>query len=231
MAHNGYAFVDVVGAVAFHFGSVAVGEGLFADDFQFAGFVIIFRFHGGKTVNAGNDVSGVFAQTVQNDAQRRFAHFVGRAGDADGAFRGGETFMAGQEAEAFGFFAQQHGAQIAVAEAHGALVGHRARNAEALQAQADFFGRFGGGFHAGFNGDGRADGVSPDGVVKSDGLDALDDFFHVNAFVQADFARFFQIFNAGFFQSGVDFVNSSFVSFKRNHSHSPGLTLCGGQFS
>ena len=65
-------------------------------------------------------------------------------GDADGAFGGGEGLVAGQEGEALGLFAQQHGGQVAVADAHLAVVGDRAGDAEGLQALAEGFGDVGG---------------------------------------------------------------------------------------
>ena len=70
-----------------------------------------------------------------------------------------------------------------MAQAYGTLVSHRTGNAEALQAQTDFFGGFGSGFDTGFKSDGRTYGVGPNGVFKSDRLNAFDDFFYVNAFV------------------------------------------------
>ena len=89
-------------------------------------------------------MSGVLAQAVQDDAQGLFADLVGGAGDADGALGGGKGLVAGQEAEALGLFAQQHRAQVAVAEAHLALIGDGAGDAEGLQALADGFGGIGG---------------------------------------------------------------------------------------
>ena len=54
-----------------------------------------------------------------------------------GALGGGKALVAGQEGEALGLVAQKHGAQVAVAKAHGALCGHRAGDGEGLQALAD----------------------------------------------------------------------------------------------
>ena len=61
---------------------------------------------------------------------------LARAGQADGAFRGGERFVPGQEGEALGFFLEQHRGQVAVTDAHLAVVGHGAGDAEALHAFA-----------------------------------------------------------------------------------------------
>ena len=54
-----------------------------------------------------------------------FTHFVGHFGDLDRAFGGGERFVPGQECEALGLFAQQAGGQVAVSDAHFAIVGYR----------------------------------------------------------------------------------------------------------
>ena len=56
----GYAFVDVIGTIAFYFGAIAVGEGFFAYNVEFTGFVIIVRLYRSKPVNAGNNVRGIF---------------------------------------------------------------------------------------------------------------------------------------------------------------------------
>ena len=77
-----------------------------------------------------------------------FAYLVGGAGGADSAFGGGKALMAGQEGKALGVFAQQHSAQVAMAQAHGALIGDGTGDAERLQALADGGGGFGGGLAA-----------------------------------------------------------------------------------
>ena len=66
-------------------------------------------------------------------------------GDADGALGSGEGLVACQEAEALGLVPQQHGAQVAVAQAHVALLSHGAGHAESLQANADGLSSVGSG--------------------------------------------------------------------------------------
>ena len=105
-------------------------------------------------------------ETVEDDAQRLLAGLVGVADDADRAFGGGKGLVAGQEGEALGLVAEQHGAQVAVAQADLAVVGDGAGDAEALQADADGLGSLGGGLHALLDGDRRADAVRPGGVLK-----------------------------------------------------------------
>ena len=106
--------------------------------------------------------------------------------DADGALGGGEGLVAGQEGEALGLVAEEHSAQVAVAQTHLAVVGDGAVDAEGLQAHADHLGGLGGGLDAGLQRDGRAHGVRPAGVFKADGLDALDDLIRVEALGLAD---------------------------------------------
>ena len=124
--------------------------------------------------------------------------------------------MAGQEREALGFVPEQHRAQVAVAQAHVALLGHRAGHAESFQADADGLGGFGSGLHALLDGDGAAQGVGPAGVLKSDGLHALYDIIGIKALAEAKVPGLFQAANAVFGQAFFDFRHSSFFAFKHD---------------
>ena len=77
--------------------------------------------------------------------------------------------MARQESEALGLFSEEHGAQITVALAHVSLLGHRAGNAERLQADTDGFRRVRRGLAALLNRDRAAKCIRPSGVFKRDG--------------------------------------------------------------
>ena len=93
-----------------------------------------------------DDLGGVLAQAVEDDAQGLLAGLVGVAGDADGALGGGEGLVAGQEGRSTSVSSrEQHRAQVAVAQADLAVVGDGAGDAERLQADADGLGGFGGG--------------------------------------------------------------------------------------
>ena len=83
---------------------------------------------------------------------------------------------------------QQHLAQIAVAQAHLALFGHRAGHAEGLQALADNGGSLGGVRDALLQRQSHAQGIGPDGIFKRNGLHALDDGVHIDALGQAQIA-------------------------------------------
>ena len=125
--------------------------------------------------------------------------------------------MTGQESEALGLVTEQHSAQIAVAQTHLAVLGHRAVNAEGLQAHADHLGRLSRSLDAGLNGDGSAHGIRPAGVLEADGLDALDDLIGVEALCLADLTAFLHRADAVLGEDAVDLVDSSFVTFKQCH--------------
>ncbi len=216
MLHDRDALADVVRAVALHGGALAVGESAGLDDIEPIREIIELRPYIGETVDAGDDVRGILAEAVQDDAERLPAGGVRRAGDADRAFRGCEGLVPRQEAEALRLVAQEHGAQIAVAEAHLALFRDGTGHRESLQADADLFGGLRGGFHAGLQADGAAERISPDGVVECDLLHAADDFFRIHAFGKAQFARFLQAAEAILGKTLLDFGHSSFFSFKRD---------------
>ncbi len=162
--------------------------------------------HIGEAVDAGDDLGGILAEAVQDDPQRLGADLVGGLGDADRAFGGGEGLVAGQEGEALGFFAQQHGGEIAVAEADLAVVGDRTGDAEGLQADADRFGGVGGLVAAFLDGDRGADDIGPGGVLKGDRLGVLADFVWIDALGVADRLGFLDGGNAILGQGGVDLV-------------------------
>ena len=58
----------------------------------------------GKTVDTGDDFSSIFAQTVEDHAQRFFTGFVGTLGKSDCAFGSSKGFVTGTESKAFGLF-------------------------------------------------------------------------------------------------------------------------------
>ena len=210
--HDGHAFAHVVGAVAFYFGAGTVGVGDFANDFQLAGVVVKLGLNIGEPVDARDDLGGVFSETVQDAAQGLFAHFVGFGGDFDGAFGGSERFVAGEEGEAFGLFAQQTGGEVTVAETYFAVVGYRAGNAEGLQADTDGFGSFGGVFAAFFQGDGATYDVGPLGVFEADGLGLFAGFVGVKTILVADGVCLFDVFDAVFVESSDDLFDTAFLA-------------------
>ncbi len=97
VVHDGHALADIVSAVAADVGALALGVADLADDVQLAGVVVELGLDIGEAVDAGDDLGGVLAEAVQDDAQGLFAGLVGVLDDADGAFSGGEGLVAGEE--------------------------------------------------------------------------------------------------------------------------------------
>ena len=217
VVHDGNALADVVSAVAADVGALALGVADLADDLQLAGVVVELGLHIGEAVDAGDDLRSVLAEAVQDNAQRGLAGLIRIADDADGAFRSRKGLVTCQECEALGLLAQQHCAEVAVAEADLAVVGNGAVDAEGLKAFADLAGSLCVGGHAGLQRDGGADGVCPAGVLKADGLNALDDLVGVEALRLADLTAFLNGADAILCEDTVDFVDSSFVTFKQSH--------------
>ena len=169
--HDGNALADVVSAVAADIGALTLGVADLVDDLQLAGVVVELCLHIGEAVDAGDDLSGILAEAVQNDAQRGLACLVGVADDADGAFGGGKGLMTGQEREALGL--PRSAAWRRGCRGQGRPLRSSATepsNAERLQAFADLWrprpvltpsARW------------PRRRVSPAGVLEADGLDAL----------------------------------------------------------
>ncbi|VDR33850.1 Uncharacterised protein [Alistipes sp. cv1] len=212
--HYGHAFAHVVHAVAAHFCAEPFRVRGFLDDFQFARSIVELGLHIGETVDARDDQRGVLAQAVQDHAQRIFTHLVGHFGDLDCAFGCGERFVPGQECEALGLFAQQAGGQVAVSDAHFAIVGYRTLDAESLQADSNRFGCFGCVFATFFKGDRRAYHVSPCRVFEADRLRLLASGIGVDSLCGADRLGVLDAVDPVFFQYRIDMVDSAVVSFK-----------------
>ena len=215
--HDGDALQHIVGAVAPDLGTLPVGELHLPDHLQVAGGEVIVGLHVGEAVDAGDDVSGILAQAVEDDAQRLLAGLVGVAGDADGPLGGGEGFVAGQEAEALGLIPEEHRPQVAVAQAHLALLGDGTGDAEGLEPLADDLGGVGGLGAALLQRQGDTQGVGPDGVLKGDGLHALDDLLYIDALLGAKVPGILQGLEAVFREAGLDLRHPSLLSFKLCH--------------
>ena len=181
------------------------------------GQVIVLGLHIGEPVNAADNHGSVLAQAVQDDTQWLGAHLVGVQGNLDGALRGGEGLMAGQESEALRLLVQQHGAEIAVADADLALVRHGAGNAESLQTDTDPLCGFGSSLRVFFHGNGGAELIGPLHVLKAYGLRALDDRICINAHAVGESLDIFKGFEAVFVQDGLQLRHASFVVFKQSH--------------
>ena len=221
MPHDCHALAYVVRAVAANLCLFSVGKRCFVYDFQFSRAVIVLCLHVSKAVYTGDDVRRVLSETVENDAERLFAHFVGGARYAYGAFGGGKAFVSREEGKALRFLREQHFAEVAVAETHLTLVRHGAGNAERLQP----YSYVGGGVRcrlcAFFERYGAAEGISPHRVFKGNRLNAFYYGIHVYAVLFADGFRLLNVFETVFAQHAVYFVYSSFIAFKQSHKSQP----------
>ena len=179
--HDGDAFGNAVCAVALYLGPAAFGEGDGVGDLYRFGVGVELRPAIGETVDAGDDVGRILAKTVEYYAKGLYAHLVGVFGYLYGTLCGGEGFVPRKEAEAVGVFMQEHGAEIAVAEADLPVFGYRTGNAETLQADAYRGGSVGCLGAALLYCDGGAHGVCPNRVFKTDGLGAADYLVAVHA--------------------------------------------------
>ena len=190
MPHDGNALADVVGAVAVDGGTRTIGVGDGLDDLQLAREVVELGLHIGEAVDAGDDLGGVLAEAVQDDAKRLLAGLVGVVGDADGALSGREGLVTGQEGEALGIVAEEHAALDCVTETDLAVLGNGAwRHAEGLEALTDHGRGLRSGLGALLDGDGATEGIGPLGVLERDGLDVRHDLAGVDALVEAKSAR------------------------------------------
>ena len=214
---DGHTLTHVIGAVAVDRRPFPLGKGPPFHHVQLAGSVVEPGFDIGKAVDPGDDIGRILTQAVKDDPERFGAYPVGRAGDADGAFRGGKGFVAGNKGKAFCFFRKQHAGQVTVADTDFSFIGHRAGNAECLQPNSQGRRYFLGPGQSFFDCYGRARGIGPAGIFKADGLHLFDYCIHIDTGVGADLLRLLEVGDGILGQGFVDLVYSSFVSFKKSH--------------
>ena len=147
MVHDSHTLADIIGAIAADIGALGLGIVDLADDVQLAGEIVKLSLHISEAVDAADDLRSVLAQTVQDDPQRFLTCLVCVANDADSTLGSGKGLVTGQERETLALIAQQHGTQIAVAQTHLAVLGHRTVDAEGLQSLTDLAGGIGSGLN------------------------------------------------------------------------------------
>ena len=184
--HDSNAFTNVVCAEAANFCTRTARVRYFANDSDFARSVVELCLYVGEAVDTADDLSGVFAETVEDYAKRSFARFVRVFRDTDSTFCRGERFVACEEREAFRFVAKEHTCEVTVTKTYFAVVGNGAGDTERLKADTDSFSRFGCRFDTFFDSDRRAYRVSPACIFKCDRLYFFDDLLSVYAFIQAN---------------------------------------------
>ena len=221
MAHNRNAFRNVVGAIAANLSAFAVGVGLFTNDFELAGIVVELSLDVSKTVDAADNLGGVFSKAVQDDLERILANFIGVAGNTDSAFGRRKRFVSSEEAEATGRVAQKHRAKIAMPQTDFTLLGNASGNTEGLKPFANSGGGVSGFFAVLLERNTGAKCVRPNGVFKRDRLNRTNDLFSVDALRKIEIAKGFQIRETVLIQNRLDLTDSSFETFKRNHISIP----------
>ena len=147
------------------------------------------------------------------------AHLVGHFGNLDGAFGCGERLVAGQEGEALRLLAEQTGSQVAMADAHLAVVGYGAGDAECLQADADGLGSVGSILAALLDGDGRTYHVSPLGVLEANHLRVFASLIRIQTGLFANSVRLFDIFDAVLVQSSQNLLHTTVLTLKLHFSY------------
>ena len=137
LPHHCHAFAHVVGTVATDLGTRTIRERNFLDDVELAGEVIEFGFDVGEAVDTGDDVGCILTETVQADLEGFLTDLVGLHCDTDCTFSCCEGFVTCEEAEALGFFAEEHCAEVTVTEADLAIVSDGTGDAECLEAAGE----------------------------------------------------------------------------------------------
>ena len=83
-------FANVVGAIAFYFGTGTVAVCDFTNYFQFTCIVIELSLNVCKAVDTGDNLCSVLAETVQDATQRFFTYLVSFSGNLDSTFGSSE---------------------------------------------------------------------------------------------------------------------------------------------
>ena len=125
--------------------------------------------------------------------------------------------MACQESEAGGVLAQQTSAQVAVAQTDLTLLSDRTGDGESFQTFADGGCTLGSIGQAALDGDRGTQGVSPDSVIKADGLHTADDLVAVDALSEEHLVAGVQRFEAVGLQACLDFRHAAIHRFKSCH--------------
>ena len=217
LLHDGNAFHNVVCTVALDGCALALREGDLLDDGQGLSGDVVLSLNIGEAVDTGNDVSCILAQAVQDDTQGGLADLVCSAGDADSTLSSCKGLVACQESEAGGVLAQQTSAQIAVTQTDLTLLSDRAGDGEGFQTFADGSSALGSIGQAALDGDGGAQGVCPDSVIKADGLHAAHDLVAVDALSEEHLVASVQRLQAVSLQACLDFRHAAIHRFKSCH--------------
>ncbi len=209
--HDRNAFLHVICTITVYFGTESFGIRNAGHLFHRIRIRVILCLNKCKTVDTGNDLCRIFSQSVQNNAERFFTHFVCFLCDSDRTFRCGKRLMAGKETEALGLLLKEHLAQVSMSQTYFTGIGNRTRDTKCLQSLSDCCGCVRCPLAALFDRDRSAYGISPARVLKTDRLNAFDLIVYVQTGIFRDLLRLFNRGDAVFVQHAVDFIYSSFI--------------------
>ena len=183
---DSYTLTNIVCAVAVHFRTRTVRIRFATNLFQLTGKVVELGLYIGETVNTADDHSGVFAQTVQDAAERVLTNLVRHLSNLDSALSSSERLVACQESKALGLLAQQTSCQVTVTDTYLTVVSYRTRDTECLQTDTDSLGSVSGVLAAFLQRDCRTYYIRPFGVLKTNTLGLLAGQIRIEAVLLAN---------------------------------------------
>ena len=212
--HNCNAFENIISTVAFNFSFFTVRESNFSNNFDFIISKIVICFYICETVNSGNDISSIFAKTVKDNTERLCSNFVSTLCNTDSTFCSSETFMTCEEAETICFFFKKHGCKVTVTETYFSVFSNRTRDTESLETDTESFSSVSSAFLSGFDCYCSTECISPYSIFKCNRLYTSNDSFYVYTVSKAVVFCFFKRIETVFFNNDIDFINTSFITFK-----------------
>ena len=212
---DGNAFADIVSAIALYLqtGRIVTVRNLL-DNVQLACVVVKLSLDVCEAIDTADDLCGVFAQTVQNHAQRFFTYFVCHLSNLDGTLSSCERLVAGQEGEALGLFTEQTGCQITMTQTYLTVVSHTSGDAESLQTDTDGLGALSSTLAALLDSDSSTGNVSPFCILKADALCVLANLIRIDAQLVANFVCLFEVLDAIGLEGSVDLCLTTLPGFR-----------------
>ena len=120
--HDGDAFENVVSAVAADLCALAVGISYLADDLELAGEEIEFGLNISETVDSGDDVSSVLAETVEDNAELVGTNLVSHLSDLDSTLSSSVRLVTSKECEALCLLTEKTSCKVSVAKTNLTII-------------------------------------------------------------------------------------------------------------
>ena len=193
--HDSNTFLNVISTVALNSSTKTCGVRFLVNDVQFSFFVVVFCLNEGKTVDTGNDLSGVFSKTVQDNTQRFLTYFVSFLSDTDSTLSSCEGLMSSQEAEALCLLFQKHFTKVTMTKTYFTMVSNGTRDTESLKTFTDSGGSVSSSSAVFLDSDSCTYDVSPASVLEADRLDLFDLIINVQTGILCDLLCFFDVSN------------------------------------